>query len=52
MTSTILGAMLADGHEVFWKINYYVSDMMHGSEDPTDAMQIVRVLAIMLAEEY
>ncbi len=37
---------------IFWKIDYYAPDMMHGSEDPADPDKIVRVLTVMLASEY
>ena len=46
------GAVTIEGEKVFWKIDYYAPDMMHGSEDPSDPKQTRRVLTIMLAGEY
>lgn len=38
--------------KIFWKIDYYNTDLSAGSPDPTDVDVTTRVLTIMLAREY
>ncbi len=46
------GAFEFQGTKLFWKIDYYAPDLQHGSQDPADISQTMRVLTIMLASEY
>jgi len=46
------GSLDHHGQKIFWKIDYYALEVMHGSENPADPSQTVRVFTIMLAEEY
>ena len=40
------------GRTFYWKIDLYNSTMDGGSEDPTSPEKTVRVLTLMLAEDY
>jgi hypothetical protein len=46
------GAFDADGHRVFFKIEYYDDTLTYHSLDPADPSVTERVITIMLAEEY
>ncbi len=46
------GAFEVEGHKLFWKIDYYAADMMHGSNDASDPDKTKRVLTIMFRDEY
>ena len=46
------GSFEVEGERLFWKIDYYSPDLMHGSDDPADIGKTVRVLTVMLASEY
>ena len=46
------GALSVAGTRVFWKIDAYDRWLRLGSPDPADPAVTVRVLTIMLADEY
>ena len=51
MASTTLAAQVA-GAQLFWKFDYLDPDMQMASLDAADETITMRVLTIMLAEEY
>jgi hypothetical protein len=46
------GFLPVDEHEFFWKIDYYDPSLTRHSDDAADPSITVRVLTIMLTEEY
>jgi Protein of unknown function (DUF3768) len=46
------GSFDADGHTIFFKIDYFDKTLTHHSRDPSDPAVTRRVITIMLAEEY
>jgi hypothetical protein len=46
------GSFELAGRTFFWKIDYYDRYLAAGSDDPADPEQTIRVLTIMLAEDY
>ena len=46
------GGFDADGHRVFFKIDYFDESLSYHSPDPADPAVTKRVITIMLAEEY
>ena len=46
------GAFEAEGHTIFFKIDYFDTALAYHSPDPADPAVTERVLTIMLAEEY
>jgi len=46
------GSFESVGHRFFWKIDCYGINLEFGSDDPADPVKTIRVLTLMLAEEY
>lgn len=46
------GKITVDGHNCFWKIDYYDNRMEFGSENPANPDVTTRVLTVMLTDEY
>ena len=46
------GSFEADGHLIFFKIDYFEQSLARHSPDPSDPSVTERVITIMLAEEY
>jgi len=46
------GIFVVDGQTVYFKIDYYATDLQGGSDDPADPVCTARVLTILLASEY
>ena len=46
------GKITHNDQDIFWKIDAYDNDLIHGSPDPADPKQTTRVMTIMLANEY
>ena len=46
------GFIKVGGHDLFWKIDYYDPTLSHHTEDATNPDITLRVLTIMLTEEY
>jgi hypothetical protein len=46
------GSFEAEGHTIFFKIEYFDRNLKYLSPDPSDPVVTVRVITVMLAEEY
>ncbi|TGN62516.1 DUF3768 domain-containing protein [Paracoccus liaowanqingii] len=46
------GSLVWREEQVFWKIDYYDTDLRFASPDPLDPHVTVRVMTVMLAWEY
>jgi hypothetical protein len=46
------GSFEADGHAIYFKIDYFDNDLVYHSPDPSDPAVTRRVITIMLADEY
>jgi hypothetical protein len=46
------GSFEAEGHTIFFKIDYFDRSLSYHSPDPTDPAVTVRLITVMLADEY
>ncbi len=46
------GNLEVEGQRIFWKIDYYDPSLSRHSDDQADPEVTVRVMTVMLAEEY
>ncbi len=46
------GSFDAEGHKIFFKIDYYDKSLAYASPDPADPSVTERIITLMLAEEY
>ena len=46
------GSFEAEGHTIFFKADYFDRNLKYLSPDPSDPVVTVRVITIMLADEY
>lgn len=46
------GAVLVFGQRIFWKIDYYDHTLQSHAANPADPDRCIRVMTVMLAEEY
>jgi hypothetical protein len=46
------GTLVIDGVSMFWKIDYYDLEQRYHSEDAADDAKTVRIMTILLQEEY
>lgn len=46
------GSFVYNGQKIMWKIDYYDRDLRYYLHDPTDITKTIRVMTVMLAEEY
>lgn len=46
------GSFEYNGEKIMWKIDYYDRNLQYYSENPADINKTIRVMTVMLTEEY